>query len=75
VIRDRDVQNLVGQLCGRVAECGFDFLGYLLVLGRLTLARAMVERFLEPAHRLYEQDRVLERTRRPLAPPLSAGLP
>jgi hypothetical protein len=41
---------------GRV-ERGFDFLGYHLAPGRLTLARATVERFAERAHRLYEQDR------------------
>jgi len=33
------------------------FLGYHLAPGRLTLAQATVERFLERAHRLYEQDR------------------
>jgi hypothetical protein len=36
---------------GRV-ERGFDFLGYHLAPGRLTLARATVERFVERAHRL-----------------------
>ena len=36
---------------GRV-ERGFDFLGYHLTPGRLTLARATVERFLERAYRL-----------------------
>jgi hypothetical protein len=41
---------------GRV-ERGFDFLGYHLAPGRLTLARATVERFVERAHRLYEQER------------------
>jgi hypothetical protein len=41
---------------GRV-ERGFDFLGYHLAPGRLTLSRATVERFLERAHRLYEQER------------------
>jgi hypothetical protein len=41
---------------GRV-ERGFDFLGYHLAPGRLTLARATVERFLERAYRLYEQER------------------
>jgi hypothetical protein len=41
---------------GRV-ERGFDFLGYHLAPGRVTLARSTVERFLERAHRLYEQDR------------------
>jgi len=41
---------------GRI-ERGFDFLGYHLAPGRLPLARATVERFLERAHRLYEQDR------------------
>ena len=41
---------------GRV-ERGFDFLGYHLAPGRLTLSRATVERFLERAHRLYERDR------------------
>jgi hypothetical protein len=41
---------------GRV-ERGFDFLGFHLAPGRLTLARATVERFLERAHRLYEQER------------------
>ena len=41
---------------GRV-ERGFDFLGYHLAPGRLTLSRTTVERFLERAHRLYEQER------------------
>jgi hypothetical protein len=41
---------------GRV-ERGLDFLGYHLAPGRLTLAQATVERFLERAHRLYEQER------------------
>jgi hypothetical protein len=41
---------------GRV-ERGFDFLGYHLAPDRLTLARATVERFLEQAYRLYEQER------------------
>ncbi len=41
---------------GRV-ERGFDFLGYHLTPDRLTLARATWERFVERAHRLYEQER------------------
>jgi RNA-directed DNA polymerase len=41
---------------GRV-ERGFDFLGYHLAPGRLTLAQATWGRFLEQAHRLYEQER------------------
>jgi hypothetical protein len=41
---------------GRV-ERGFDFLGYHLTPGRLTLSVATVERFVERAHRLYEQER------------------
>jgi len=41
---------------GRV-ERGFDFLGYHLTPGRLTLSGATVERFVERAARLYEQDR------------------
>ena len=41
---------------GRV-ERGFDFLGYHLAPGRLTLAQATVERFLERAYRLDEQER------------------
>lgn len=41
---------------GRV-ERGFDFLGYHLAPGRLTLAQATVERFLERAAQLYERDR------------------
>jgi RNA-directed DNA polymerase len=41
---------------GRV-ERGFDFLGYHLTPGRLTLSRATVERFDERAHRLYAHQR------------------
>jgi RNA-directed DNA polymerase len=39
------------------AKRGFDFLGYHLAPGRLTLAQATVERFLERAYRLHEQER------------------
>ena len=39
------------------AKRGFDFLGYHLAPGRLTLAQATVERFLERAYQLYEQER------------------
>ena len=41
---------------GRV-ERGFDFLGYHFVPGRLRLADATMERFVESARRLYEQER------------------
>ena len=41
---------------GRV-ERGFDFLGYHLAPGRLTVARPTVERFLERVAQLYEQER------------------
>jgi RNA-directed DNA polymerase len=41
---------------GRVGR-GFDFLGYHLTPGRLTLSVATVERFVERAHRLYERER------------------
>ena len=39
---------------GRVAR-GFDFLGYHLAPGRLTLSRARVERVLERAHQLDQE--------------------
>ena len=41
---------------GRV-ERGFDFLGYHLTPGRLTLSVATVERFVARAHRLHERER------------------
>ena len=40
---------------GRI-DRGFDFLGYHLAPGRLSLARSTVEAFLERAHQLYEQE-------------------
>ena len=41
---------------GRV-EKRFDFLGYRLSPQGISVAQATVERFLERAHRLYEQER------------------
>ena len=43
-------------LIGRI-EKGFDFLGFHVSRERLTVAKATIERFLERAARLYEQDR------------------
>ncbi len=41
---------------GRI-ERGFDFLGYHFSRGGLRIAKATIERFVERATRLYEQDR------------------
>ena len=40
---------------GRI-DRGFDFLGYHLAPGRLSLARSTIEAFVERAHQLYEQE-------------------
>ncbi len=60
------VNVMLGSLClekhpdktfiGRIKK-GFDFLGYHFSRAGLTVARATIERFVERALRLYEQDR------------------
>ena len=66
------VNEVLGSLCllkhpdktfiGRI-ERGFDFLGYYFSRTGLTVARATIEKFVERAARLYEQDR-----KEPLSP-------